>query len=72
MRLQKNMGAADRLIRNVVAIGLLGLVLAGAAKGIVAAVLLLVGALLLATSALSSCPLYTVLGISTGRVRETG
>lgn len=72
MRIVKNMGEADRLVRTVVAIGLIGVVLMGAIQGVVAMIALGLGVVFLATSAFSSCPLYTLFGISTLRIRRTG
>ena len=58
----RNMGNADRVIRLIVGIGLLSLffVLEGNARW-----LGLIGVVLIATSSISFCPLYRVLGLST-------
>lgn len=57
---KNNVGGIDRLLRIVVGLVLIGLTLAGqiGAWGWIGVVPLL-------TAALGSCPLYTVLGIST-------
>ena len=67
--MSKNVGTIDRVAR-----GLLGLVLlwlaffSGVAAfdaGLLKWIAALVGVVMLATSALSSCPLYSMLGVST-------
>ena len=67
MRIEKNIGPADQLIRTVLAIGAIGLVLAGVVSGTFALLVAIVGTVLAVTAAFWFCPLYTVLGISTGR-----
>ncbi|MGE0451303.1 MAG: DUF2892 domain-containing protein [Vicinamibacterales bacterium] len=65
--MKQNMGATDRTLRAIVAVGVGILYVAGAISGTVA---LLVGALaivFLATSAVGWCPIYGPLGISTRR-----
>jgi hypothetical protein len=63
--MKSNEGTIDRIIRAVVGVAvLLGAFAIG--SGSVAFVLLLVvGAILLATAAVGFCPLYRMLGIST-------
>ena len=58
--LARNLGTADRVIRAVVGLGLLALTVAGPHS-----LWGLVGIVPLATAALGSCPLYSVLGIRT-------
>ena len=59
--LKKNMGSLDRILRFVIGAALLiaYFVMPGASKW------LLIGIIPLATSLLSSCPLYSILGLST-------
>ena len=59
----KNMGQTDRLIRA--GIGILALVVFFSAAGVLKWVALIVALLMLATSAMGSCPPYQLLGIST-------
>jgi hypothetical protein len=58
--MEKNVGSLDKLVRVVVGIALIAMVFVGpqTAWG-------WIGVIPLATAALGSCPLYTVLGIST-------
>lgn len=60
----KNMGTADRAARAVLGIVLLALAF-GPLAGILAWLAGAVGVVMLATSALGSCPLYTLFGIRT-------
>jgi len=60
----KNMGTADRIVRTV--LGVAGIVL-GIALGGLWWIATGVGVVFLATSAVSSCPLYLPFGISTRR-----
>lgn len=66
----KNMGSADRIIRTIVAIALGVLILTGQVAGTLAIVLGLLAVILLATSAVSTCPLYLPLRISTRKADE--
>jgi hypothetical protein len=68
--MKKNMGAADRVVRILVAIGVAALYLTGTISGVVAIVLGVVAAVFLATGAAGFCPGYVPLGISTRRERS--
>ncbi len=59
----KNMGQTDRIIRAV--IGVVALIAFFSVSGSWAWLLLVVAVLMLATSAMGSCPPYALLGIST-------
>lgn len=72
MKIVKNMGEADRLVRMVVAIGLIGLTLVGAVHGAVAVFAVVVGVVFLATSAVSYCPLYGLGGVNSAHRQRTG
>jgi len=63
---KSNIGTTDRLLRAVLGIALLALTLTGAigAWGWIGVVPLL-------TAAISSCPLYTILGMSTCPMKKT-
>jgi hypothetical protein len=61
----KNVGSADRIIRTIVAIALGVLILTGKVTGTLAIILGLVAVISLATGAVSVCPLYAMLKIST-------
>jgi hypothetical protein len=61
----KNMGSADRLIRLFIALIFAGLYFSGTVTGLTGTVLLALGGVFVATSAISFCPLYTLVGLST-------
>ncbi len=69
--MKKNMGSTDRLLRVVIALGIIGLSLAGILSGALAIVLLVLSAVFLITAIIGFCPLYAPLGISTCRVKNT-
>ncbi len=60
-----NVGTADRIVRIVVAIALLGLGWGGVVDGIAGTILKFVGFVPLLTAAVGFCPLYSPFGIST-------
>ena len=68
--MKKNMGGADRTIRIVVAIVFATLFLTGVVEGTLGYILLAVGAVFLLTSFVSFCPLYTIFGINTCKVKN--
>jgi hypothetical protein len=61
----KNMGTADRAIRTIVALILGYLILNGTVEGTLAVILGVVAIVFLLTSAVSFCPAYLPLKIST-------
>lgn len=63
------MGGTDRIIRIVVAIIALGLYFTNILTGTFALIALVVSGIFILTSFVSFCPLYTVLGISTCKVK---
>lgn len=65
MKLNKNMGTADRLIRTLVAIAIAILYYTGVISGTLALVLGILAIIFLATSFFSFCPLYLPFGLST-------
>ncbi len=65
-----NMGAADRIIRILIAAVVAYLYFSGTVTGTLGIVLLVVGAIFLLTSLVSICPLYSLLGINTCRRRK--
>jgi len=64
------MGSADRLIRIVIAIIFGALYFTGTVTGIFGIVLLVFGIVFLATSLVSFCPLYTLIGITTCKIQK--
>ena len=63
--MKKNMGAADRIIRAIIAVAIIVLYAAGQITGTVAIILGILTVLLLATSVTGICPGYWPFGIST-------
>ncbi|EBA09619.1 YgaP family membrane protein [Sagittula stellata] len=64
----KNMGQTDRIVRAVLGVVLLLLAFA-ALSGVWAWVAGIVGVVMLATSAMGSCPPYSLLGINTCKTK---
>ena len=71
MIMKNNMGNTDRIIRVLVAAVIAVLFINDSITGILAYVLLGVGAIFLLTSLVGSCPLYSLSGINTCRVKKT-
>ena len=63
--MKKNMGSADKVIRILVAIVIVGLYFGNLISGTVAIVLLILAGIFVVTSFVSFCPLYLPFGIST-------
>ncbi|MCB2081045.1 MAG: DUF2892 domain-containing protein [Hyphomicrobiales bacterium] len=63
--MKKNMGKTDKSIRLVAAVILIALIATGNVTGTLAIILGVVAAVFIATSLISFCPLYPILGIST-------
>lgn len=63
--MKKNMGSADRIIRIILAAVFAYLYFSGTVTGTLGIVLLVLGGVFLLTSLVSSCPLYSLVGIST-------
>lgn len=68
--MKKNMGAADKVARLLVAIVVAILYLANVISGTLAIVLLVIAIVFVLTSLVSFCPLYTLLGINTCKKRD--
>jgi hypothetical protein len=62
--MKTNMGNADRIIRVLIAIVAAVLYFTGTVTGTWGMVLLVVGGVFLAVSAIGFCPLYAILGIN--------
>ncbi len=65
--MKKNMGGMDRIIRIVIALVVTVLYFTEYIEGTLATVLIIFAAVFLLTSVINFCPLYTVLGINTGK-----
>jgi hypothetical protein len=68
--MKKNMGKADRIVRIIVAIILGVLYYNGTISGTWAIVALVVAVIFALTSFVSTCPLYSIVGISTCKVKD--
>jgi len=68
--MNKNMGIADKVIRIIIAVVIGGLYFMGQLNGVVAIVLLAFAAIFILTSLIGTCPLYSLFGISTKKVKE--
>ncbi len=65
--MKKNMGGADRMIRIIIAIVVGVLYYMETISGTLGTVLLVLAGVFLLTSFINFCPLYTILGINTGK-----
>jgi Inner membrane protein YgaP-like, transmembrane domain len=68
--MRKNMGGTDRIIRLIVAIIVGVLFWQGIIAGTLGYVLLGIATIFLLTSFISFCPLYSLVGLSTCKVRQ--
>ncbi|HEX7411058.1 MAG TPA: DUF2892 domain-containing protein [Bacteroidales bacterium] len=69
--MKKNMGAIDKLIRLALAAIVVVLYYLGIISGTLGIVLLVLAGVFVLTSFISFCPLYTIMGFSTGKHSET-
>jgi hypothetical protein len=66
----KNMGSADRAIRLLVAAVVVALYFSGVISGTLGIIGLVVAAIFTLTTILGYCPLYSLIGVRTCKVRE--
>lgn len=66
----KNMGKVDRIIRVLLAIIIGALYFLDVISGTTAIILLIIAAVFLLTSLVSTCPLYLPFGINTRRAKN--
>ena len=69
--MKKNMGNLDRAIRVIIALVIAGLYFGNVITGTVGIILLVLGAIFLLTSLVSTCPLYIPFGISTCKTEQS-
>jgi hypothetical protein len=67
--MKTNMGSTDKVIRILLAVVFAVLFFTGTVTGTLGAILLVVGGIFLATSVISFCPLYTLVGMNTCKVK---
>ncbi|MCS6991285.1 MAG: DUF2892 domain-containing protein [Chitinophagales bacterium] len=70
MMLKKNMGAADRIIRLLIAAIIAVLYVQKVITGTVGLLLLILAGVFVLTSLVGSCPLYLPFGIHTGKNKK--
>ncbi len=70
MYMKKNMGAADRIVRIIIAALIAVLYFTNTISGTLGIVLLVLAGVFVLTSLISSCPLYSIFGISTCPVKR--
>ena len=68
--MKKNMGGADRTIRVILALGVGALYYFNVISGTLAYILLALAVIFVLTSFVSFCPLYTLFGINTCKVKN--
>ena len=64
--MKKNMGKTDKIIRFILAAVFAYLYFSGTVTGTFGIILLVLGAVFVLTSLVSFCPLYAIVGLSTG------
>ena len=70
--MKKNMGLFDRTIRLLAALAIAVLLIAGVIKGTWAIILAILAVILVLTTLVGYCPLYTPMGVSTGSKKTDG
>jgi len=65
MKLNKNMGTLDRIIRLVIAVAVAVLYFTGSLSGLAAIILGILAIIFVVTSFVGFCPLYLAFGLST-------
>ncbi|MDZ4667994.1 MAG: DUF2892 domain-containing protein [bacterium] len=68
--MKTNMGGADRAIRIILAAVFAFLFFTGTVTGALGMVLLVLGGVFLATSFISFCPLYAIVGFNTCKIKS--
>ena len=69
--MKKNMGAADKIIRIVLAAIMAVLYFTNVVTGTFGIVLLVLAAVFVLTSLISFCPLYSIVGLNTCPVKKS-
>ncbi|MEM9077294.1 MAG: DUF2892 domain-containing protein [Bacteroidota bacterium] len=68
--MKKNMGGLDRIVRFILAGIIAALYFTGTISGTLAYVLLALGVIFVATSFISFCPLYSIVGLNTCKMKK--
>lgn len=67
--MKPNVGTTDKIVRITAAIIFAILFFTGVVQGTVGMVLLILGGIFLATSLISFCPIYAIVGMNTCKVK---
>lgn len=67
--MKKNVGTGDRFLRVMIGVIALILGLSGMLDGTLKWIVLGVGAVMIVTSSVQFCPLYTLLGVNTNKAK---
>ncbi|MEL6821800.1 MAG: DUF2892 domain-containing protein [Calditrichota bacterium] len=70
--MKKNMGSVDKIVRIIAALAIAALYFTGTVSGTLGIVLLVLAGVFVATSFVSFCPLYAIVGLNTCPVEEQG
>jgi len=68
--MKKNMGSADRIVRFLIAVAFIVAWFAHLVTGTLGVVLLVIAGVFTLTSLVSVCPLYSIFGIDTCKVKK--
>lgn len=68
--MKKNMGSTDRFIRIFIAIALFTLFFTNVVQGTIAYILVAIACVLIFTTFINFCPLYTLMGINTCNIKK--
>ena len=68
--MKKNMGTADKTIRILIALAVVILYFTNIISGIFGIILMIFAVVFVLTSMISFCPLYTLLGINTNKIKS--
>jgi hypothetical protein len=68
--MKKNVGTIDKVIRILIALVIIALFFTNIIAGTLGIILLIVAAILILTSIVSFCPIWMILGLSTGKKEE--
>lgn len=68
--MKKNMGVADKRVRILAALIIAGLYFVDMISGTLGIVLMVVAAIFLVTSLMNFCPLYSIFGMNTCKVKQ--
>ncbi|MBK8949657.1 MAG: DUF2892 domain-containing protein [Flavobacteriales bacterium] len=70
--MKKNVGNIDRIVRILLALVFGYLYFSGTVAGMVGTVLLVLGGIFVLTALLGTCPIYSLIGVSTCPVKQKG